>query len=93
MTLVLGLTNLGPAVLPAIFVPISLVWVWANRQPAVLARTGRLIASYLIGSGLLYMLALLVGINRFKGESGYWIPAAILVGAPLILGAWRQSRT
>jgi hypothetical protein len=38
------------------------------------------------------VVALVVGLNDFKGESGYWIPAAILVGAPLILGAWRESR-
>lgn len=92
MTLVLGLTSLGPAVLPAIFIPVMMVGVWASRQPAVMANTGRRLAPYWVGTGLLYAVALAVGINRFKGEPGYWVPAAILVGAPLIIGAWRESR-
>lgn len=90
--LLLGLTHLGPAVLPAIFIPMGLVGIWASRQPAFLAGSGRRVALCFIGSGLLYTVALVVGINRFKGEPGYWIPAAILVGAPLMIGAWRESR-
>jgi hypothetical protein len=96
MTLVLGLTDLmlkRPFVLPAIWGAFMLVMgLWASRQPAVRAGGGRRALPYWIGSGFFYAVALVVGVNRFQGESGYWIPAAVLVGAPLIVGAWRESR-
>jgi hypothetical protein len=96
MTLALGLTDLmlkRPFVLPAIGSAFMLLMgVWASRQPAVLAESGRRALPCWIGSGLFYTVALAVGVNRFKGEPGYWIPAAVLVGAPLIIGAWRESR-
>ena len=96
MTLLLGLTNLStntPAVLPTLWggLMVSML-IWAHRQRAVLAGLGRRVVPYWIASALLYGIALVVGINRFKGEPAYWIPAAIIVGAPMIVGAWRESR-
>lgn len=96
MTLLLGLTNVSintPVVLPTMWGGLMAVMlIWAHRQRAALAGLGRRVAPYWIASGLLYGVALVVGINRFKGEPGYWIPAAIIVGAPMVVGAWRESR-
>ena len=96
MTLLLGLTNLNtnaPAVLPTIWGGLTAVMmIWAVRQRAVAASLGRRVVTYWIISGLLYGVALVIGINRFKGEPAYWIPAAIIVGAPMVVGAWRESR-
>jgi hypothetical protein len=96
MTLLLGLTNLdntSPAVLPTMWsILIAVMLIWARRQRAALTRTGRRILPYWMASGLLYGAALIVGVNRFHGEPGYWIPAAIVVGMPMFVGAWRESR-
>ena len=96
MTLLLGLTRLStniPAVLPTLWGGLIVVMlIWAHRQRAIASGLGRRIPFYFIASGLLYTVALVVGITRFKGEPAYWIPAAIIVGAPMIVGAWREWR-
>ena len=96
MTLLLGLSDLNrnvPGVLPAMWgVLMVAMMIWARRQRASVAGIGRRVAPYWIVSGLLYLAALVVGVNRFHGEPSYWIPAAVVVGAPLIVGAWRESR-
>jgi hypothetical protein len=95
-TLLLGLTNLSthtPAVLPTMLIGfMAVMGIWAHRQRALLAGTRRRVVPYWIASGLLYGAALVVGVNRFKGEPAYWIPAAIVVGLPMVVGAWRESR-
>ena len=96
MTLLLGLTRLStniPAVLPTLWGGLIVVMlIWAHRQRAIASGLGRRVPFYFIASRLLYTVALVVGITRFKGEPAYWIPAAIIVGAPMIVGAWREWR-
>ncbi|MDQ2760946.1 MAG: hypothetical protein M3Y17_11130 [Actinomycetota bacterium] len=40
-----------------------------------------------------YGAALVLGEVFFKGQAAYWIPAAFLVAAPLLVGAWWVSRS
>lgn len=66
--------------------------VWAKRRPASLRGTSRRIAVYWAGTVLLYTVALFVGTPRFIGQPLYWVPAALLVAAPLAVGAFRERR-
>jgi hypothetical protein len=41
---------------------------------------------------LIYGTALAVGVAFFRGQLAYWLPMAVVVSAPLLLGAWWASR-
>ncbi|HEX3607132.1 MAG TPA: hypothetical protein VH134_14515 [Candidatus Dormibacteraeota bacterium] len=41
---------------------------------------------------LVYGTALAVGVAFFRGQLAYWLPMAVVVSAPLLLGAWWASR-
>lgn len=95
ITLLLGLTDLirtRPFVLVVTFFVLEGgILLWARRQRATLTGTGRRVALSFIGMGLLYVAVLVVGVNRFQGEPAHWIPAAVVVAAPMFFGAWREA--
>ena len=37
-----------------------------------------------------YAVALFAGTPRMIGNVAFWVPAALVVAAPLALGAWRE---
>lgn len=65
---------------------------WAARQPARLRGTLRRVMKYWVATGICYGAVLAVGTPRFIGEPLYWLPAAVLVAAPMVLGAIRERR-
>jgi len=96
VTLLLGLTrptwlrmSLFGLVWPLLIVSMEM---WAARRPAHLRTTRRRVVKYWIGTGALYGAALVVGTPAFLGRAGYWIPAAVLVATPLLIGSWRERR-
>jgi len=64
--------------------------MWAARRPAHLHATRRRVAKYWIGTGALYGAVLVVGTPALLGRALYWIPAAVLVATPLLIGSWRE---
>jgi hypothetical protein len=44
------------------------------------------------GWAVIYGTALAVGVAFFRGQPAYWIPMAVVVSAPLFLGAWWAGR-
>jgi hypothetical protein len=67
----------------------GMIW-WAWRRPANLRGTTRRVAGYWVGTGLLYGVALFVGTPRLIGQPLYWVPAALVVAAPLAFGSVRE---
>ena len=63
---------------------------WASRKPASPLGLHRRAGPYWVATGVLYGTVLLVGTPRFLGQPAYWLPAAALVGAPLLLAALRE---
>ena len=45
-----------------------------------------------ITTGILYGVALVVGLSAFEGRVGYWMPAAVIVALPLCVAGWRERR-
>lgn len=39
-----------------------------------------------------YGVVLAVGLPGQQGNPGFWVPASLAVGAPLVVAAWRESR-
>jgi predicted lipid-binding transport protein (Tim44 family) len=94
LTLVLGLAG-SPSmtiVMPLWGVLIAVMVVWSQRQLASRRGTGRRVAVYWVGTGALYGIALFVGDAHFPGRPAFWIPAALIVAAPLLAGAIRERR-
>lgn len=71
---------------------IAIMVIWSRRQPATLARTGRRVAKYWIMTGTLYGLALVIGLSWFTGRWDYWLPAALAVALPMVLGGVAERR-
>jgi len=96
LTLLLGLVE--PLLLRMSL--ISLGWplliggmvIWAGRRPASLRGTFGRVVKYWIGTGVLYGIVLFVGTTWLMGEESFWIPAAAVVAAPLLIGAVKERR-
>lgn len=66
--------------------------VWSSRRPASLRGTSSRVVKYWVGTAVLYGIVLFVGTPGRIGEPVYWIPAAILVATPLLVGAVLERR-
>lgn len=96
LTLLLGLVP-SLAVRVTLFATLWPVFVlgmvlWALRQRTASRNVGRRTVPYWVGSGGSYGIALIVGTPSRIGDVAYWVPAALLVAAPLAVGAWRESQ-
>lgn len=69
----------------------ALGW-WAQRRPVTERGGNRRKTLGSIGWVLLYLVAAVIGLELFPGEPGYWIPAAVVVAAPLVLAALLPTR-
>jgi hypothetical protein len=94
LTLVLGLAgSVSMTVLMPLWAAlIAVMVVWSRRQLATRRGTGRRVAGYWVGTSVLYGAALFAGLSRFPGRPAFWIPAALVVAAPLLAGAIREHR-
>jgi hypothetical protein len=96
LTLVLGFVK----PLPLAMVVAGVIWAlmltvmlpWAAQRRATLRGTGRRITGYWIASAVLFIPAMLIGANRLIDNSLYWVVAALVVAAPLAIGALRERR-
>lgn len=94
LTLVLGFVK----PLPLAMVIAGILWMlmltvllpWATQRKATLRGTGRRIAGYWIASAVLFIPAMVVGANQLINHSWYWVVAALIVAAPLAVGALRE---
>jgi hypothetical protein len=51
----------------------------------------RLVGRSFVAYFLLWGAAGGIGFNLFHGQVAYWVPAALVVSAPLFVGAWRSA--
>ncbi|MFZ0160541.1 MAG: hypothetical protein WAL50_16055 [Kineosporiaceae bacterium] len=63
-----------------------------RRRPATLRGAGRRILPFWGATAAGYGVVLAVGLPGQQGNLGYWVPASLAVGAPLVVAAWRESR-
>lgn len=95
LTLLLGLVHERPlrAVLLAGWAVLCLAVVaWAARRPAHLAGTGARTGRYWMLTAVLYGIALAAGLPQEDAGLGYWLPAAVVVALPMLVGAVREAR-
>ena len=65
--------------------------LWARGQRA--APRGRFRGVWAwVATGILYGVALVVGMPAFEGLVEYWAPAAVIVALPLCVAGWRERR-
>lgn len=96
MTLVIGLGPenptfaVGALAVWAVFIVAALVW--AGRRPVSPTAPVRAIVPGWVGSGVLYAIALFVGLAWFSHPL-QWLAAAVVVSLPLLVGAHRLRST
>jgi len=66
---------------------------WAASRPASARVVTRRIAVSWVGTGVLYGVALFVGTGRFQGELAFWVPAAVVIALPLVIGGLLERRS
>jgi len=96
LTLMLGLVE--PAWLRAVMS--AVLWLplvagmvlRAGRRPTTARGAGRRVVPGWVGSGVLFAVALFVGVPTQQGNLAYWLPAAAVVALPLVVVAWREAR-
>ncbi len=65
---------------------------WFNRRQQVCWRGfDRLVGMSFVAYFVLWGVAGGVGFNLFPGQAAYWFPVALVVSAPLFIGAWRSA--
>ncbi len=60
---------------------------WASRQRVQLTGAGRRLTVAFAAWGVLYGLALVIGLSSAPGAPAFWVPAAVVVAAPLLVAA------
>ncbi|HEV2370864.1 MAG TPA: hypothetical protein VGS19_01735 [Streptosporangiaceae bacterium] len=95
ITLTVGLVRpLTPRVLVFVTwaVLVAATVAWSRRRPASIRGAMDRVGRYWIVSVTLYAVALAVGTPHLTGHPMYWVPAALAVAAPLMVGAFRERR-
>jgi len=65
---------------------------WSSRQGATAAGTARRIFVGAASWAVVYGVALFAGMSLWPGLVAYWVPAALVSAAPLLLAAWLPTR-
>lgn len=95
VTLVLGMVEPYPLKMTifAVFWTSLVVGMvgWARSRPAAPRGRWRGVWAW-VGTGVLYPAALLIGLPGQAGRPAFWVPAAVLVAAPMAAAAWREHR-
>lgn len=95
-TMIIGLVqppSLGMLIFGALWVMITLVMVrWANQQRVTRQGSCRRLPPYWLISGGVFAVVLFTGLAYWPGQVLYWIPAAVLVGVPMAIGAVRERQ-
>ena len=66
--------------------------LWERRRPAHLPGTAARITPYWVLTIVLYAVAVAVASGERAGDLTYWLPAAAIVSAPMLIGALRERR-
>jgi hypothetical protein len=69
----------------------ALSW-WERRRTAHLPGTAQRTSRYWAASFGLYAVAIACGVSRPDGDTAYWVPAALVVALPMLVGAVRERR-
>jgi len=76
-----------------LFLVAAMSW-WGVRQQVILRGHKRRSFLAFGGWGVLYGTTLLVGLYLFADQPAFWVPAAVITAAPLVLAAcWPTSRS
>lgn len=77
----------------AIWITFVLVMVrWASTRLASARTQARRVAGWWVGTSVLFAVVLFLGTERFQGQLSYWLPAAALIAAPLVIGGLLERR-
>lgn len=94
ITVAVGLIEskvIGAAVFVAWGVLALVMHRWSGRRSAHLTGTTSRTARYSALSFALYGVAIAAGGGSY-GDPTYWVPAAVLVAVPMLVGAFRERR-
>ena len=95
LTLAVGLVEsdvLGFAVFGAWGVLVAATSWWERRRTAHLPGTSERTARSWAVSFALYAVAIACGVARPEGDVTFWVPAAVVVALPMLVGAVRERR-
>jgi hypothetical protein len=82
----------GAVAFGASWVAFGGISTWFKRRQRVYWRGfDRLVGMSFVAYFVLWAVAGGVGFNLFSGQVAYWAPAALVVPAPLFVGAWRST--
>ncbi len=89
LVVLLGLGDRGVMVAAMVGwgVLVAVMAVWASRQRVQLAGAGRRLTAAFAVWGVLYGLTLVIGLSLAPGAPAFWVPAALVVAAPLLVAA------
>lgn len=65
---------------------------WERRRTAHLPGTPERTGRYWAMSFALYAVAIACGVARPDGDVAFWVPAAVVVAVPMLVGAVRERR-
>ncbi|GGU48050.1 hypothetical protein GCM10010211_10270 [Streptomyces albospinus] len=68
------------------------LWVYVGRQPVVRRGFGTRIAIMVGAWALLYAAVLVPGFIWFQGVAGWWMPGAVAVALPGLIGGYLEAR-
>ncbi len=71
---------------------VGLMAWWERRRSAYLAGTASRITPYWVMTITAYAIALAVGVSASDPGAAYWLVAAGIVAAPMLIGAGREVR-
>lgn len=83
---------LGATVFVAWGVLVAATAWWERRRTAHLAGTRERTSRYWALSFALYAVAIACGVARPDGDTAFWLPAAVVVALPMLVGAARERR-
>lgn len=95
LTLAVGLVRhdgLALAVFAAWGLLVAATAWWVRRRTAHLPGTPERTSRWWGASFALYAVAIACGVSRPEGDVTFWVPAAVVVATPMLVGAVRERR-
>lgn len=74
------------------FIVIAALIIYALRQPVTRRGFGRRHTFMILAWAVLYQAVLMPGVLWFEGDLRWWLPGAVVVAAPGLVGAYLEAR-
>ena len=83
---------LGAAVFAGWVMLVGGMSLWERRRLAHLAGTRERVRPYWMASFAFYGVAVATASAEVSRDLAYWLTAGVIVGLPMLIGAWRERR-